>query len=223
MNKLKKEGINDVILEASSHGLKQNRLDGLKFKTGIFTNLSHDHLDYHKTFNDYLNSKLYLFEKLLKKKGNVITDIEITQYKKIKEIALKNQFNIETISNNNSNLEIISHEYHNEKQIVKIRYNKNIYKFETKLIGKIQIKNILMAMIAATKSSLSFEKIINTIDNLKPVSGRLEQIGSIKNNSKVILDYAHTPDALETSIKSLKEQFKNRKNFNSFWLWWRQR
>ena len=59
LNKLKKEKINDVILEASSHGLKQNRLDGLKFKTGIFTNLSHDHLDYHKTFDDYLKSKLY--------------------------------------------------------------------------------------------------------------------------------------------------------------------
>ena len=211
LNKFKKEGIDDVILEASSHGLKQNRLDGLKFNTAIFTNLSHDHLDYHKTLNDYLNSKLYLFEKLLKKKANIITDIEIPQYKKIKEIALKNKFNIETISNNNSNLEIISHKYHNEKQIVKIRYNKNIYKFETKLIGKIQIKNILMAMMAATKSSLSFKKIINTIDNLKPVSGRLEQIGIIKNNSKVILDYAHTPAALEASLKSLKEQFKNRK------------
>ncbi|MDA9063024.1 UDP-N-acetylmuramoyl-L-alanyl-D-glutamate--2,6-diaminopimelate ligase [Candidatus Pelagibacter sp.] len=210
LNKLKKEKINDVILEASSHGLKQNRLDGLKFKTGIFTNLSHDHLDYHKTFSDYFKSKLYLFEKLLKKKANIITDIEIPQYKKIKEIALKNKFNIETILNNNSNLGIISHEYHNEKQIVKIRYNKNVYKFETRLIGKIQIKNILMAMIAATKSSLSFKKIINTIDNLKPISGRLEQIGIIKNNSKVILDYAHTPDALETSLKSLRDQFKNR-------------
>ena len=211
LNKLKKEKINDVILEASSHGLKQNRLDGLKFKTGIFTNLSHDHLDYHKTFGDYLKSKLSLFEKLLKKNGNIITDIEIPQYKRIKEIALKNQFNIETISNNNSNLEIISHEYQNEKQIVKIKYNKNIYKFETKLIGKVQIKNILMAMIAATKSSLSFKKIINTIDNLKPVRGRLEEIGTIKNNSKVILDYAHTPDALKTSLINLKEQFKNKK------------
>ena len=60
LNKLKKEKINNVILEASSHGLKQNRLDGLKFRTGIFTNLSHDHLDYHKTFGDYLKSKLYL-------------------------------------------------------------------------------------------------------------------------------------------------------------------
>ena len=210
LNKLKKEKINNVILEASSHGLKQNRLDGLKFNTGIFTNLSHDHLDYHKTFSDYFKSKLYLFKKLLKKKANIITDIEIPQYKKIKEIALKNQFNIETIINNNSNLEIIFHEYHNEKQKVKIRYNKNVYKFETKLIGKIQIKNILMAMIAATKSSLSFKKIIDTIDDLKPISGRLEQIGIIKNNSKVILDYAHTPDALETSLKSLRDQFKNR-------------
>ena len=211
LNKLKKEKINDVILEASSHGLKQNRLDGLEFKIGIFTNLSHDHLDYHKTFDDYLKSKLYLFEKLLKKNANIITDIEIPQYKKIKKIASKNKLNIETISNINSNLEMISHEFHNEKQIVKIKYNKNIYKFETKLIGKIQIKNILMAMIAATKSNLSFKKIIDTIKKLKPVNGRLEQIGNIKNNSKVILDYAHTPDALEASLKSLKEQFKNRK------------
>ncbi|MDC0126516.1 UDP-N-acetylmuramoyl-L-alanyl-D-glutamate--2,6-diaminopimelate ligase, partial [Candidatus Pelagibacter sp.] len=211
LNKLKKEKIDDVILEASSHGLKQNRLDGLKFNTGIFTNLSHDHLDYHKTFSDYLKSKLYLFKKLLKKNANIITDIEIPQYRKIKEIALKNKINIETISNNNSNLEIIFHEYHNEKQIVKIKYNKKIYKFETRLIGKIQIKNILMAIIAASKSNLDFEKIINTIDNLKPVRGRLEQVGNIKNNSKVILDYAHTPDALKNSLTSLKEQFKNRK------------
>ena len=211
LNKLKKEKIDDVILEASSHGLKQNRLDGLKFNIGIFTNLSHDHLDYHKTFSDYLKSKLYLFKKLLKKNGNIITDIEIPQYRKIKEIALKNKFNIETISNNNSNLEIIFHEYLNEKQIVKIKYNKKIYKFETKLIGKIQIKNILMAIIAASKSNLNFEKIINTIDNLKPVRGRLEQVGNIKNNSKVILDYAHTPDALKNSLTSLKEQFKNKK------------
>jgi murE/murF fusion protein len=211
LNELKNEKINNVILEASSHGLKQHRLDGLKFKTGIFTNLSHDHLDYHKTLSNYFKSKLYLFEKLLTKNANIITDLEIPEYKKIKEIALKKKINIETISNNNGNLKIISHEYRNERQIVKIRYNKDIYKFETRLIGKVQIKNILMAMIAATKSSLNFKKIINIAEKLKPVSGRLEQIGIIKNNSKVILDYAHTPDALQASLRSLREQFKNRK------------
>ena len=211
LNKLKKKKIDNVILEASSHGLKQNRLDGLEFKTGIFTNLSHDHIDYHKTFSDYLKSKLYLFKKLLKKNANIITDIEIPQYKAIKEIALKNKFNIQTISNNNSNLKIISHKYYDEKQVVEIRYHKHIYKFETKLIGKIQIKNILMAIIAANKSELSFNKIMSTIKNIKSVSGRLEQIGNIKNNSKVILDYAHTPDALEISLKSLKDQFSNQK------------
>jgi len=211
LNQLKKENINNVILEASSHGLKQNRLDGLKFKTAIFTNLSRDHLDYHKTYNDYLKSKLYLFKKLLEKNANIITDAEILQYKEIKGIALKGRFNIETISNNKGNLKIISHEYINDKQIIKIKYNKKTYQFKTKLIGKIQIKNILMAMIAAAKSNLSLKKIIKTINKIKPVNGRLEQIGVLKNNSKVILDYAHTPEALKASLKSLKEQFKNRK------------
>ena len=84
LNDLKKQRIDNVILEASSHGLKQNRLDGLKFNTAIFTNLSHDHLDYHKTFNDYLKSKLYLFEKLLKPRGSIITDSKIPEYKNLK-------------------------------------------------------------------------------------------------------------------------------------------
>ena len=76
-------------MEASSHGLKQNRLDGLRFNSGIFTNLSQDHLDYHKNLNRYLKAKLYLFENLIKKKGNVITDHEIPQFKKIKKVVNK--------------------------------------------------------------------------------------------------------------------------------------
>ena len=83
LTKLKNQRINDVIMEASSHGLKQNRLDGLKFNTGIFTNLSHDHLDYHKNLKNYLKAKLHLFENLIKKNGNVIIDDKIPQFKKI--------------------------------------------------------------------------------------------------------------------------------------------
>ena len=97
LKEIKKQKINNVILEASSHGLKQHRLDGLNFKIGIFTNLSHDHLDYHKNFKDYLKSKLYLFEKLVGRQHNVITDIEIPEYKKLKDISLKRKLNIQLI------------------------------------------------------------------------------------------------------------------------------
>ena len=89
LQKIKKLNIDNVILEASSHGLKQNRLDGLDFKTGVFTNLSHDHLDYHKSFKNYLNSKLILFRNLLKKNSNVVTDIDIPEYNIIKSISKK--------------------------------------------------------------------------------------------------------------------------------------
>ena len=211
LEKIKKQKINNVILEASSHGLKQHRLDGLQFRLGIFTNLSHDHLDYHKNYKDYLESKLYLFRKLLKKNSDIITDIEIPEYKKIKNIALKRKLNIKTISNQNSSLNIISHKYLEGKQSIKIKYNSKVYKFQTMLIGKIQIKNILMAMLAAEKSGLKFKKIIKIINKVKAVKGRLEKIGTIKNKSKVILDYAHTPDALKACLQSIKEQFKERK------------
>ena len=123
MQKIKKLNIDNVILEASSHGLKQNRLNGLNFKTGIFTNLSHDHLDYHKSFKDYLKSKLLLFQNLLKKNSNVITDINIPQYKTIKNIAKKKHQKIFTIGSKKSYLELTKHEYIDDKQFFKIKYN----------------------------------------------------------------------------------------------------
>jgi MurE/MurF fusion protein len=211
LKQLKRQKIDNVILEASSHGLKQNRLDGLKFTTGIFTNLSLDHLDYHKNFKDYLNSKLYLFKELLKKDANIITDIEIPEYKSIKNISLRRKLKLTTVSNYKSTLKIISHKYIGDSQLIKIKYKNILYDLQINLIGKIQLKNILMAMIAAEKSNLNFKKITNIISKVKPVNGRFEKIGKIKNNSSVILDYAHTPEALKTCLKNLKDQFKNKK------------
>ena len=99
--------IDNIIIEASSHGLKQNRLDGLKFNKGIFTNLSHDHLDYHKNFNDYLNSKLYLFKNLLSKKAIIITDKDIPEYKKISKICNEKKLRLKTVSNFNGLIKIL--------------------------------------------------------------------------------------------------------------------
>ncbi len=207
---LKNQKIDDVILEASSHGLRQNRLDGLKFNSGIFTNLSQDHLDYHKNLKDYLKAKLYLFEKLLSIKGNVITDEKIPEFKSIKKIALKR--NLKVYSTNNPNdFKILSHYFLGEKQMLIIKQKNLIKNIKLNLIGKIQLKNILMAILAAQKSKLSLNKILAVIPKIRSVEGRLEKIGHIKNKSKVILDYAHTPDALKISLLNLKEQFPNKK------------
>ena len=208
---LKKKKIEYIIMEASSHGLKQNRLDGLLFDIGIFTNLSHDHLDYHKDMTSYLHSKLYLFEKLIKKNGNIITDAKIPQCKKIKKISFKKDIYLNLIFSKKKGIELISHEFVNGNQILKIMFDNKRYEISLSLIGKIQVKNILMAVLAAHKSGLKFEKIINVIHKLKPVEGRLEKIGEIKNNSKVILDYAHTPAALELALLNIKEQFPKHK------------
>ena len=207
INNLSFKKINYIILEASSHGLKQNRLDGLTFDLGIFTNLSHDHLDYHKNFKDYLKSKLYLFKYLVKKKGYIILDSTIPQFKEIKKASNKKKLKLLTVFGKNSNLELVSHIFKGEYQILKIKYKSQIFEIRINLIGKIQIKNILMAILAAIKSDLSINNITKILDKLKPVEGRFEKIGVLKNKSKVLLDYAHTPDALETILKNVKEQF----------------
>ncbi len=211
LNNLKKQNVDHVIMEASSHGLEQNRLDGLLFNMGIFTNLSQDHLDYHKNFRSYLKAKLYLFENLIKKRGNVITDKEIPEFKKIKKITLNKSLKLYSINDKKNNFQYLSHEFKGESQVLKIKDNNSIYKIQINLIGKIQLKNILMAVIAAKKSNIDIKKIFRVIHKIKSVEGRFERVGKIKNKSKVILDYAHTPEALKTCLKNIKEQFPNKK------------
>ena len=105
LNFLKRNKIDNVCLEASSHGLHQNRLDGINFKVGIFTNFTQDHLDYHKNLKNYLKAKLYLFEKLIKTKGAIITDEKIPEFKKIKNIAINKNLNLFTLLDKKNNFQ----------------------------------------------------------------------------------------------------------------------
>ena len=105
---------------------------------------------------NYLTSKLYLFKKLIKKKGDIITDETIPQKKKIENIALKRNINLNLIFNKKEGIELISHKFENEKQIIKIGFENKKYNFELNLLGRLQIKNILMAILAAEKSGLKF-------------------------------------------------------------------
>ncbi len=205
LEKLKKLKINNVILEASSHGLDQQRLNGIRFDTGIFTNFSRDHLDYHKSYTRYLDSKLILFKKLLKKKGLVVFDNEISEAIKLKNIC-RNKKLKQAILGDNEGFKILSHTFIKNNQIVKFKLNNKEYSFETKLIGNVQIKNLMMAIIAASRL-IPISNIVDKIKKIKPVNGRFEMIGKIKNNSRVILDYSHTPEALRTCIKNIKKQF----------------
>ncbi len=211
LSKLKKKKIENVVLEASSHGLHQKRLHGIKFNTSIFTNLSRDHLDYHKNFRNYFNSKLILFNELTKRKGNLIFDNDLDNSRVFKKIAFKKKLNLLSIGHKKSDLKIISINLSENFQHVKFCYQNKIYQFQTKLIGRIQIKNLMMAVAAALKSNLKIDDIVKNLKYIQPVNGRIEIIGKTKDNSIVILDYAHTPDALRTCIENVREHFSLRK------------
>ena len=208
---LKNKKVENVILEASSHGLHQKRLNGIKFNTSIFTNLSRDHLDYHKNYKNYLNSKLILFNELTKNNGNLIYDNDTKYSKILKKIGKRKKLNLLTTGFSNSHLKIISIKILNNKQLVKFSYQNKKYQFKTSLIGKIQIKNLMLAVGAALKSGLKIDNIVKNLEKIKPTKGRLEIIGKTKDNSIIILDYAHTPEALKTCIENIKEQFSLRK------------
>jgi len=146
---LVRNNVNNVILEASSHGLKQKRLDNLNINIGIFTNLSHDHLDYHKNMKSYFNTKMYLFKNLLRKNSKIITDEENKEFKIIKSIANRKGIKPITIGTTSGNIKILHNKYKEKKQIVTISVNSKISKLEIPLIGYFQIKNLLMAILAA--------------------------------------------------------------------------
>ena len=207
LSEIKKQGINHVILEASSHGLAQGRLNGLEFKTGIFTNFSQDHLDYHKNMKNYLEAKLVLFSKLLKTKQNIISDNQNNEFKKLEVISKKRNLNLLCIGTNNSNIRVNSLVAKNNSQQLFFQYKKKNYIIAVPLIGLFQIKNLLMALLAAELSGLKLIKMLKNIKKIKEVNGRLQLVKILPNQAKIFIDYAHTPDALETSLKTLKDHY----------------
>ena len=127
------------------------------------------------------------------------------------KIIKRKKLNSLSIGSKKCQLKIISINILNNFQHVKFSYRNNIYNFKTKLVGRIQIKNLMMAIAAAIKSNLKIEDIVKNLNYIKPVNGRLEIIAKTYNNSIIILDYAHTPEALKTCIKNVREQFNLRK------------
>ena len=184
---LKKKKIDNVIIESSSHGLDQKRLHHINFKGGIFTNFSQDHLDYHKTMKSYLNAKLILFKKILKKNSYIISDSEISQFISLKKIAKKRNLKIIDIRN----------EF---KKIESTNFTLN---------SDFKIKNLAMAIKAVKFCGLKDNLIYRSLKKIKDVNGRLELARKFHNGVKVYIDFAHTPDALIKTLKFLKSNYGN--------------
>ena len=209
LNFFKKKKIDNVCLEASSHGLHQNRLDGINFTAGIFTNFTQDHLDYHKNLKNYLRAKLYLFSSLLKKNSFAIVDTDIPEFPIINKICKKRKIKILSFGSRGNAIKLISHYYFGKKQIIKINFLNKIYNIIVDLIGDFQIKNLFASMLASYLSVKNSDKIVKTLSKIKSADGRMQFVG-IKGKSAVVVDYAHTPDALKKSLQTLAKQFNKK-------------
>ena len=189
-----------VTMEVSSQALSMNRVDGIKFDYVIFTNLTQDHLDYHKTMNNYCLAKQELFRKL-KKDGVAIVNND-DKYKKY--FLLDENKNI-TYGFSKSDYQITDYKIKKYKQLFKLN---NGEEYITNLIGKYNIYNIINVIIILKQIGYDYDTISKIIRKLKAPNGRMDVI---KNKDNLfIIDYAHTPDAVEQVLKTINEIKNNR-------------
>ena len=198
------EGITHIAMEASSHGLDQRRLDGVEIKTAAFTNFSRDHLDYHTSYEDYFNAKKGLFERLCPKEKNGVFNIDNKEIKKLAHwYGLKNH--IATIGyDKTADLIILSQKFYPKSQDIRFSFRNKIYQKSINLIGAFQAENLLMAALLVISSGQQETNVFEVLEYIKPVRGRMELAATRQNGATVYVDYAHTPDAVEIALKSLK-------------------
>lgn len=190
-------GCEYAFMEVSSHGIHQNRTGGLRFKIAGFTNLSHDHLDYHKTFGEYLKTKQSFFDGLTTD-AVAITNLDDKNGKIMLQNtrAIRKSYALKTMA-----------DYHGktiEADFNGMLLNFNGKEFWTTLTGKFNVYNLLLAYAIAVESGFHSDDVLKGISVLKRVKGRFE---TLKSDGGIffVIDYAHTPDALENILDSVNE------------------
>jgi UDP-N-acetylmuramoyl-L-alanyl-D-glutamate--2,6-diaminopimelate ligase len=203
LDQLAGEGVTHLALEASSHGLDQHRLDGVRIAAGAFTNLSRDHLDYHPTIEAYLAAKLHLFENLIVAGGTAVIGVDDCYAGQVVDIAKKRGLKIIGVGEHSADIKLVSGSIDGFAQMITVAHDGHTYKVRLPLVGAFQVQNAGIAAGLAIATGAEPARVFAALEKLTGAKGRLELAGT-RNGAPIFIDYAHKPDALKKALESLR-------------------
>jgi len=201
--RLAHDGVTHLAMEASSHGLVQRRLDGVKLCAAAFTNLSRDHLDYHLTLDDYLAAKLRLFDTLLAEGLPAVIDADSDVAPKVITACAARGLRLFTVGTKGSALRLTDVKPETFASHLQIFYEGRSYSLKLPLAGDFQVSNALVAAGLCLATGSAHEDVFAALEQLEGAPGRLELVGH-RNGAPVFVDYAHKPDALDKVLQTLR-------------------
>jgi len=210
MSGLAAEGVTHAAFEASSHGLDQYRTEGLPVKAAAFTNLSHDHLDYHGTMEAYLAAKLRLFSEVLEPGGTAVVWADDAYSAPVIDAVEARGARLMTVGAKGSALRLESREATQLGQSLVVAAGDLTQKVSLPLIGAYQVANALVAAGLVIATGGDTQQTLANLGRLQPVRGRLERAAITRVGAPVYVDYAHTPDAIEAALDALRPHASGR-------------
>ncbi len=207
---LAEAGVDHLALEASSHGLEQHRLDGIEFAAAAFTNLSRDHLDYHRTMAAYFAAKARLFADLLPPGATAVINADTPEAESLIALCQSRGHRLLRYGAAGSELKLLSTATTAHGQHLALEVLGRLYEVELALVGSYQAANVLAALGLVLAEEVDLDAAVAALSSLEGAPGRLQHVGATREGAAVYVDYAHTPDALETVLKSLRPHVRNR-------------
>lgn len=201
---LAKAGVEHLAIEASSHGLSQYRLDGIRLRAAAFTNLSRDHLDYHGNMDRYFAAKARLFTEVLADDGVAVINADSDRYPALLEIAKHRGLLVIDYGKHAETIRVIDRRLTPTGQTIVIRYQDHEFRIDLPLVGGFQAENALAALGLFLATGGTIEAGVKALGTLQGAPGRMEYIGATAKGGQVYVDYAHTPDALESALKAIR-------------------
>ncbi len=204
-------GVTHAAMEASSHGLAQSRLDGVRLKAAGFTNFTQDHLDYHSTFEEYFAAKAGLFGRVLSEDGVAVINIDDPRGADMVAIAAKRDIKQLSVGRmDGADIQLTAQRFHGTGQEVFFKYNSKGYRANLKLIGGFQAENVLLAAGLVIACGEEPARVFETLDHMSTVRGRMELAATRANGAAIFVDYSHTPAAIETALKAMRPHVAGR-------------